>query len=62
MVAGSKPPRPPAVGRPFNLAMIATAKDGMLLVSELQALRWSGIEPAEDGLVRLTIRKSKTDQ
>lgn len=42
--------------------MIATAKDGMLLVSELQALRWSGIEPAEDGLGRLTIRKSKTDQ
>lgn len=31
-------------------------------MSELQALRWSDIEPAEDGPGRLTICKSKTDQ
>ena len=46
----------------FDLAMIATARDGMLRCSELRALRWSDVERAEDGSGRITIRTSKTDQ
>lgn len=46
----------------FDLAMIATARDGMLRCSELRALRWGDVERAEDGSGRITVRKSKTDQ
>lgn len=43
-------------------AIIATASDAMLRVSEIAALRVGDIERTDDDTATVTVRRSKTDQ
>ena len=53
---------PPTARGRTELALCRTMRDALLRRSEAAALTWAGLERADDGSGRLTIRRAKGDQ
>ena len=54
----------PTAERPglVDIALVAVMRDALLRRTEAADLLWDEVERAPDGSVRLTVRRSKTDQ